>query len=598
MSKQKRTFLFIIALAVGVVFSLPHIIIYQKSKNIPNVFFTPFSGGDLDTYGAQIREVYEGKLFSGDAYNYESKAKFPLFSSLPSLVLGLISRLFTSVEPVFVLGNFFLTPIIFILFFKFVYKISQHFWGSISASLSTLFLYHLTTKIPPINSNMIQSLWNIVSLKEPFFFSFSRLPPIQFTYIFFFLFIICLYRTLVDKRRLWPVITGILSGVLAYIYFFHWTVSLAMLGICFCFNLLSRSQSTAKRLFLALSIALVISSGYLFQVLSVDLADKQLSEGRITGRFIEPLSTLRYGIFSLIIYWLLPAGSLRQLLLSIFLSAVGLMNLQLVTGFTMDPGHWSSSTFEPLVVISGFILILVNLKKFKLQRLAAKAWLLVIIIFLYAVLNQVAVANRYQSLYLMPGKEKKLYNWLNRESPKESVVLSLSKLISRRLPALTHNNPYLPYGSYSQISLDQIWERTNIAFSLFQFDDQAILQKLADGQFTGYLFIKTYRYTQKDDLTGLDFPQEIKTKIIKTSAFLSPGFLYIPDNIKQASIANTNLLKQQSLKERLCRYRLDYVVFDQFDQQLTNIAFDRNIFQPVFQAEDIILYQINPNLCL
>jgi len=90
---KKRLFVLLIAILVGFTFSLTNLIIYQNAKTDPNVFFTVFSGGDQDTYAAQIREVYEGKFFSGDAYNYEAKSRLPIFPWIPPLALGLFSKL-------------------------------------------------------------------------------------------------------------------------------------------------------------------------------------------------------------------------------------------------------------------------------------------------------------------------------------------------------------------------------------------------------------------------------------------------------------------------------------------------------------------------
>ena len=180
---QKHLTTLIIAICLGLVFSLRNIIVNQKALSNPQLVFVSFGVGDEATYASQIREVYEGKLLSGDAYTYEARSMLPIFPWLTTLILGLFAKLLNSVQLVFTLADFLFPAIIFILIVKFVYRLTHQYWGAIVTGLSSLCLYHLTTKIPPVTHEMASNLFSTLTLQEPFFLTFNRLPPPQFTFI-------------------------------------------------------------------------------------------------------------------------------------------------------------------------------------------------------------------------------------------------------------------------------------------------------------------------------------------------------------------------------------------------------------------------------
>lgn len=594
MNKKQWLITLFLAIAVGLVFGLRNIILSRQN------LFTPFSGGDEDIYAAQINEVFEGKLFSGDAFSYETRNNFPIFASLGQLILGLAAQVINSVSLLFILSDFIFPAILFVLFSRFVYFLTRQYWPAVVTALSTLFLYQLINKIPPVTQDLAKNLWLALTFKEPIFFFFNRLPPPQFTYIFFFLFLAGLYRILANQSqsKLFPLIPGILSGLLSYMYFYHWSASVVIIGICLGFNLLAKNSITTKKLLLTLGTSLIVSGGYFYQIYLISQIDKQTQSGLINGRFFEPLVTLRYLLLSLFIFLVIRQRALKQLLAAIFISAVILVNLQLIVGFTMSPGHWPNSTFEPMFVIAAGILLIEILKKICWQKILDKSWLVILPIFLYAILNQATIIQRFGQMYYLRASEKQVYDWLNQNSPPDSVVLSFNKLTSRRLPAVTHNYPYLPYGVYSQMLVSEIWDRFNLANSLVQFKPEFITFMLGrNNDFSGYLFGEVYRYHTQSDLSGLDFPPEVKKIISTTSPFFTFGYFYIPDNLKQLSYQKIDELKILPLSERLCRYKLDYLILKNSEIKALAKPLAVDIFQPVILTEDFNLYQVSPDLC-
>lgn len=588
--KHKKILVFLLSVIVGLIFSLENILPYLWTKTNQNVIYTVFNGGDENLYAAEIREVYEGKLFSGDAFIYENRQKPPFTQWLGLLVMGLLAKVFGSLESVHILGDFFFPAGIFLLIFVFVNRIIKHYWGTIVISLATLFLFQLTTKLPPVTPQLLHDFVNLITLRQPIIFGFSRLVTRQFSFTVFLLFIMSFYQNLISRKKIWPIITGMLSGLLIYTYVYYWTASVVILWVGF---ILKRNKS----LFLAGCCSILVSSYFLAPYLFGNLLDRQIAEGRINGRFFEPLTTLRYGLFSLLVFFIVSHKHLQQFLLSIFLAAVILMNLQLILGYTVDPGHWPNAVFEPLLVMASGLLVFSNRNRLgRFKFLLGYSWVLIFPILFYAAANQLAIAKEWLPAHQLSKDEQQIFNYLNTNSRPESVVLTLDKRLNRYLPALTSVYVYLPYGTLTQLTIDQIWERLNLAFSIYRLSPEVMQTKLKDTQLVGHLFEQTYNYINIDKLEGLEFPEEVRQKIRRARPVFNLGVRYIPDNIKKQQIQKAVDLEKIPLEERLCRYRLNYVIVTVKDQASVKF-FNKDIFQPVLENVSLSLYEINPQLC-
>ncbi len=461
---RPRLLVGLFAFLVGLVFSLHNLIPWFDARQ-KGMSFTPFNGGDENIYAAQAVDAANGNLFAGD--NLRS------LPFLGPLLLGGAIKIFGSAETVFILADFFLPALIFILLYSLSRKFGAKVEISIIASLGSLFLYQLTTKINPLD-------WF-----QPMFFNFNRLIPPQLTFIFFVLFLLALYR-----RSIW---SGFWAGLLAYIYFYHWSAAILILGIYWL-------MTKDKKLLAGLMLAGVISAGYLLTAIRGTL-EQQVRFGRLDGRFIEPLTTFRY----LLIIGLVAVSRLsppvKKFFIAIFLAAAALMNLQLITGYTVAPGHWPSSTFEPLVPLALVLIAAGWLRKFW--------WAAAGLILIYAAANQVMIASAWKAMYQLTPAEKELLAFFkDQERP---VVLSLDKRLNFYLPVLVDARLYLPYGSYSSLDNEALWGRFNCAMVFSRLDGEEIDRTLTDTQILGHLFDLTYN----EGLTVFSFgrrrlPENIK----------------------------------------------------------------------------------------
>lgn len=437
--KRKRLALLALAILVGLIFSLHNLIPWLTAKS-GGMVYTPFNNGDENIYAGQVKAAADGRLFSS-GYS-------PVLPWVGPLLLGWVTQLTGSPATVFILADFFLPALIFYLLYLMIRQFKADHGLAVTGALASLFGYQLLTKINPID-------W-----LQPMFFNFNRLIPPQLTYIFFLLFLLSLWR-----RSFW---TGVWAGILAYVYFYHWSAALVILAW--------------RRRFRELLLAGVISAPYLYQALLAPV-ELRLRFGRLEGRFFEPQTTILYLTVIVFIYFSGLNQKIKNFLIGIFAAAIILMNQQLVTGFTIAPGHWPSSTFGPLVPL---VLTLV------FGQYLIKYWKIIAgLILLYALVNQVRITRQWQNMYWLKPQEPGLFDFFKQQTD-NPVVMTLDKRLNFFLPVMSGVQLYLPYGSYSAMSIDEIWQRFNCAMFLTHLTDKEIEAKLNDTQLIGHLFDLTY----------------------------------------------------------------------------------------------------------
>ena len=404
------------------------------------MIYTPFNNGDENIYAGQVVAVSRGNIFNGD---YSLALPW-----IGPLILGSLTRLTGSVEAVFILADFILPALIFYLLYQLAREFKSEPGLAVLGSLASIFLYQLLTKINPLD-------W-----LEPMFFNFNRLIPPQLTFVFFLLFLLSFVRL-----TSW---SGILAGLLAYVYFYHWTAALVILAV--------------RRRWRELILAGLISSPYIYLALTAS-PDQALRFGRLNGHFFEPLTTVRYLFMIGLVFWSSLAKKIKQFFYGLFVSAIGLMNLQFVTGFTIAPGHWPSSTFEPLVP---FTLVLV------FKRYLKKFWpILLGLILIYGLINQVRISWQWRQMYYLSAKDKAIINEINNFSGRPTVI-TLDKRLNFYLPLYAQARLYLPYGSYSKLSNNELWQRWLCAIQKNNLSELEIDEVLTDTQMIGHLFDLTF----------------------------------------------------------------------------------------------------------
>jgi hypothetical protein len=209
-------------------------------------------------------------------------------------------------------------------------------------------------------------------------------------------------------------------------------------------------------------------------------------------------------------------------LTAIGLSQILVLNLQLFTGFNLQSDHWSTRVF---VIVNGFILsfiiywLFVYLLKFSIINKWQK-WLKVagVILIFFILSNTVSgllqTEKNSATLYSMPNNMMQAYDWLNKNTPKDSVVLSLSLETNIDLPNYTHNRIFLSRAPTTLGSEKEIIERLFVASRIFGLSVDDLDKILQDRDAVRYFFSQSYdsrsldTYLKSSDYTYYVLPAE------------------------------------------------------------------------------------------
>ena len=84
------------------------------------------------------------------------------------------------------------------------------------------------------------------------------------------------------------------------------------------------------------------------------------------------------------------------------------------------------------------------------------------------------------------------YEWLNKNTPKDSVILALALESNVDIPVYTHNRIFLARAANTIAGEEEILERYFLSRSLFGFSPEFVSKELATHRWVFYLFIEKY----------------------------------------------------------------------------------------------------------
>jgi hypothetical protein len=287
-----------------------------------------------------------------------------------------------------------------------------------------------------------------------------------------FLFFIFLLKATSDGRKKYIVPAGIFFGLCFYTYFYYWIFAVAVV-VCFIFLLLLAGEK--KRFFDALNVFV------LGAIISVPLWIKMiylrsfpaygeyaLRVGRETGRFVRWESADLYIFIGLLIcflayYWRKTKSVLAIFTISLLLCVIAVLNMQLVTGFNIQPDHWGSRL--NVYIVSFSLLASAHLLSAKLKSERARKYfnfslgVLVVAGLITGFLAQTVRASVKYNDYMAEKNVYTALQWMNENTERGSVVATPSLYMNFIIPIVTHNNIYFPPSCRSMASEAEILQR-------------------------------------------------------------------------------------------------------------------------------------------
>lgn len=546
----------IIALILGVLMVLPFFYFQIKlGSNFKGIL--PEVVNDENFYYARIKDIVDGHSFLSNAYLAEHKSGLPQQLFLAEWLLAQPIKFFNiSINAAHLAYNFLLPAIVFILTYLASYLISK------SRFLAIIFSTFLFFGLYPL--------------------SFIRPVSPQFNFIFWLTQFIFLWLFIAEQRRKWIWLSAINFGLLFYIYPYYWTFYL----ILFCVLAALYFWKERALSYWVLVIAgggLVLAIPYFYlNYLAAQLpyyTETLTRLGMLYTRFPSGLRIILWSAFGLAIFsWFLRRHAIELDAKALFfisgiLSSVIAANQHLLTGKNFEfSSHYDMGAMFFLIFATAYLL-----GKIKNWRLLAAAVFIAVAFIatgLYNYSKNIFFINEnaiYQQNYAP------IFDWLNKNTPKDSVVYANPEL-SGLIPVYTSNNVfYVREANLFFISDAEILDRFILNNFFENFTGDFITENIRS--IYGVRYIDAYGHAVQGNKLRRFLGLKIEPEI------------YLPEEAIHGVVARAKELQKRDFVKEITKYRADYLIWDKNKNPQWKIG--NNYFELVFQNKGILVYKIN-----
>ncbi len=553
-----KVILILASIFVGIIYLYPYSY-YNLLKHEDRVLY-PFSFAET-LYAAQVKEIIDGNFSVGDPQFFEHKQVTPsVFPYICVFLIATVSYITGSIVWGFLVSDFIFPVILFLLLYTFGILLTHNRLCALLASFSTLFLYHLLAKFPPISIEGIREFLKIVTWQQvsgplPFY----RTPNPQISFIFLALSLFILYGLWLKPDWKITSVLIVAANLLYSVYFYHVTYFIFITLILLFTTLFKRDKKQFISLFTLLCSLCITGIAYLQISKIYPYQTLQVTGGKFEMRYFDWIYSLRYGIFFIILLFLTNGinNSQRVFSGSLVLAGLGVMNFQVLTGWTIQPGHWPQTTVEPVITF----LLCLYIGRLLITKISSFSMcILILCICIYAVIWQIHFSQRAVKDWSIPRDLNNVLIWLNTNSTTQTVVLALDIEVSAYVPVLTSANIFLPVEEYHYATVDEIWQRILLAYKIYKvpkyFFNPSVLPLVT-------YFELTYNLNQYKHEDFREYDQLIRQRIKNCYPSLCASLYSLPMRIKDYWV------EQFALKIDLEKnpFRLDYIIYSPNDKK-------------------------------
>jgi len=484
---QQHAILLMSAILISAAYGSHHVFIYkflaEDGKDYYPIAFSGTSNDDFDeatVYGPRANAVFQKKSFTpiSDINLVEYKDNTStLFPMLPPLIMGGIAFLTGSVSKAVIVSDLLFPPLIFIALYFLFFELTQSKKFSLVAAVLFIFAPKIALYLPPVSpyalGEFIDDLLIPTSIADRFYF--SRFEPPQITYLFYLSALYFTLRTFTRDEKYTPVLAGASVGILFYTYLHDWTYLVVALPIMLFLVLLQRDARQTKRVASILCVSFLVSIPYWFNFVELqnlpqyeDIVTRMGKAALHSFNFEIWKTYLRSGILALLLWlcWRQRNVSRATYLVGLIVPIFILMNIQVLVGFTVADKHWYDVQY--ITIFMGFIMLALWLYEKLLKNkipdhcMTKTGWFVVVFVFVTQIYSQYDFSKAYAAKYTMEDSYREGYEWLNNNTPKYSVVGTLSPETNSELLLYTHNKVYIPNGVNTLASNEELWNRLMI----------------------------------------------------------------------------------------------------------------------------------------
>lgn len=517
---KKNIILILTLISISLITGLLHIIGYyyqgQKYTQLAlNPSFTTYE--KVVPYMARTRQILnKGFIPKWDQlYEYQNAPSPYISEIIPGALMAIISHLSGSVEKGFIVADFTLPPLIFLLVFSFLKIITKKFPISVVGALGTvlvrdLFLYF------PYPWAVFKHLFGPENRVNDLIITRSYHPEASiFIYLLTLIFIYLALRSKeLNKRRIF--LAGVFFGLSFYNYLFHWTTLCLFLFFLF---LLSFKKNYAKRIILITLIGFAIAIPFFLSMINFNASAfaKDFAERSMGLRTVFPYHrALRFIVLPFILALLIKKKDLNFYFFNTLIFAAAILPdlSYLILGKDLEGYHWVYISLLPVASIYYFSLIdeyLMSKLKTKIRNILY--FLIALSFIAYGFRIQYDSGMKYARFQRWTKEEEGLFKTL-ASLPKYSVVASFPKyeLYAEKnqiMLAATDNYVFVPYATLTVASSKEIVDRVLITLLLFKSKEQILKENLYEIFVASQTYLNLSYFERNKDKIRNDFGKRI-----------------------------------------------------------------------------------------
>lgn len=608
----------VVTLVCGLLQLLPSVFLERAVKKSGNEFLltqVTHHGDAAIFYLPSTREVLDGHFPPIDLHIPENRKFLFLRPPLPQLLFAPILFIADNPSHAYMAAGFLFTILMFGLFY----------WTGVTFFRSRLgaLLFAAVGVLTPAAVELPQAFFSpqlFMDIIGKNFLPVVRTPihqlflariedPLLTLWLYILVFML-LYRFYRMPSKARGVALGVAAGLLLYVYLYYWLFSVTLLGLLFFYGPLAKKDQPIRPWLYPIALIGLLAIPYILNFLvfrQLPQASELIARVGFESGFGFRLSVwpdylayIFFGACAVLVF------QKRNPMLAVFFIAsliamVLMWNLQLFVGWNIQPDHWPKAFGLPLfILIATLIAEVVRVSKdmFPDKRVALLflcVWVLLAAGLIGKKVLNAAVfihpGNDWISDYSFPRPIIESWDWLNKNVPKESVVVTPSYITGSYLTGNTSLNPYLP--GYNSIAPTRVYEDRFLAMhKLFGTSPERLRQLLV------------YHTEPQAACPG---PCNVHTALNIAKA---PSFLY-------AQIYNTAMSKfdaltvekvsyaipQEKIDDLLTRYAKlklswadfsgDYVYVGPWERELSPAEFSGNSnLEEVYKKDGIEIYRV------
>lgn len=590
---KKNLVVLLLAFAVSLIYGSHNFFIptFLDRETVSYFPVTPSSNWDEGGFYAQrANAAYNGQWKVGDINLAEYRNGPAFLPMLNPVQLGVLGRVSGSVQNGFILADFLFPALIFLVLFFFAFE----FFSSKAASLifASLFTFSplFAVYIPPISlANAKLLISNIFPVfGSPNALYFDRIEYPEVTFLIYISALYFVFRALRNKTRDNIILGGLFSGLTFYTYLFDWGYLLTGLSIMAVLYLCQKQYPEFKILFYIIFIASIVSIPYWINLLELKSLPQFKDVFYRMG--IEISDSFRWGsvwksylrnILLVVLLWMTWRKKDKigfNFITSFLLAYFVVVNIQVITGFQAQPDHWYRIQYI-FMALGVYMLLFWIYERLIKNRVSQKSAVYLTLIFLFLffsqqIYTQYEFSRRDAHLYAMPNKLIASYEWLNKNTQKNSVVGSVVFATNDELMLFTHNKIFVPRGGNTLAPNDEIWDRFIRMGKIYGLNADNF--KALAGENIGMLLLDYYAERTHD-------------------THFRSGFRKASDEIPVVVAAKTADYEKYKLDMNNLPYKLDYLYFGPKEFAIAGAYKpDTANAELVYDQNDIRIYKLRP----